>query len=801
MSLIPIKYISSNIIALYKNKAPVILISSIATGLIILLTIFFHSEILSFIINLKDNIIMKTGLTLINIALSIIAIFIILNSSYLYLKKARLIVSVVLFLLFTIGILAFYSPYNGIFSSFTLQGRTTLSGDFGKLIIGSQNLFGIIRLLFLFLFSIIMISPHNTKKFINLLKNSSIFIYINLLISIKKLYPPKKIKTPNLPNQDLKNINLIDPYNEKSDIIQDKSDLKDSNTISTITDNSNEIILNNKSLENHNEKTSNIIPDKTITSKNTNIRFNNLWNPKSKDNIINNDEKINYTNTNQSEINNFSWKLPSINELQESVEEPMRREDLEKTASTIKRTLNEYGVEVEIGQIKPGPTVTMYGLIPGWIRKFKQIKKMTPEGKPELDESGKPIMEKIENKTRVKVDHILSREKDLALALKTPAIRLENPVMGEAQVGIEVPNSKPSIVTLRSLIESNEFKSLKRDAALPVALGKDSSGETIVIDLSKMPHLLIAGATGSGKSVCINTIVSGLITQKSPAEIRLLLIDPKRVELTPYNGIPHLLTKVVVETEEVVGFLKGTIREMLDRYRLLEESGVRNIEAYNQKTKSQMPYLLVVVDELADLMMSAAFDVEQSICRLAQLGRATGIHLIVATQRPSVDVVTGLIKANFPSRISFGVTAQVDSRTILDTGGAEKLLGKGDMLYLPINASKPSRIQGVFISDNEVEKIVNFWESTTWGDIPIIDILTPSNESVNTNSPNNSNSDSDELIDKAIELAKNYNKLSTSLLQRRLRIGYPRAARLIDELEEQGIIGPGDGPKSRDVLI
>jgi len=250
-----------------------------------------------------------------------------------------------------------------------------------------------------------------------------------------------------------------------------------------------------------------------------------------------------------------------------------------------------------------------------------------------------------------------------------------------------------------------------------------------------------------------------------------------------------------------VGFLKGTIREMLDRYRLLEESGVRNIEAYNKKTKSQMPYLLVVVDELADLMMSAAFDVEQSICRLAQLGRATGIHLIVATQRPSVDVVTGLIKANFPSRISFGVTAQVDSRTILDTGGAEKLLGKGDMLYLPINASKPSRIQGVFISDNEVEKIVSFWETTPWSNIPQIDILTPSNEAVATNSTTNSSNDSDELVDKAIELAKNYNKLSTSLLQRRLRIGYPRAARLIDELEEQGIIGPGDGPKSRDVLI
>ena len=793
MSLIPVKFISLNLInTLYKNKVPIVIISFITTVIIVLLLTLFYSVISSFIINLKDNIIMNTGASLINITISAVAIFFILNSSYLYLKKARLILSVILILFFTIGIMAFYSPYNGILSSFTLQGRTTLGGDFGKSIIGSQNFLGIIRLLILLLISIALISPKNTKKIIDLLISSSIFIYINLLIFIQKLYLQKPKGKLNIPKENLNNnINQNYSLNIKPEIVQATTPLKDINKISTNSENTDGLDLNNSPAENNAyEGTLNKVPDQIIHSENPNTDVNSITT-----------EQQNHNNINQSQINNFSWGLPSINTLKESVEEPMKKEDLDKTASTIKRTLDEYGVEVEIGQIKPGPTVTMYGLIPGWIRKFRQTKKMTPEGKPQLDESGKPIMVKVENKTRVKVDHILSREKDLALALKTPSIRLENPVMGQAQVGIEVPNPKPSIVTLRSLIESTEFKSLKKDAALPVALGKDSSGETIVIDLTKMPHLLIAGATGSGKSVCINTIVSGLITQKSPAEIRLLLIDPKRVELTPYNGIPHLLTKVVVETDAVVGFLKGTIREMLDRYRLLEESGVRNIEAYNKKTKSQMPYLLVVVDELADLMMSAAFDVEQSICRLAQLGRATGIHLIVATQRPSVDVVTGLIKANFPSRISFGVTAQVDSRTILDTGGAEKLLGKGDMLYLPINASKPSRIQGVFISDNEVEKIINHWESTPWGNIPQIDILTPSNESVTTNAPANSGNDSDELVDKAIELAKNYNKLSTSLLQRRLRIGYPRAARLIDELEEQGIIGPGDGPKSRDVLI
>jgi len=697
--------------------------------------------------------------------------------------------------------MSFYSPYNGILSPFTLQGRTTLGGDFGKLIIGSQNLLAIIKLSLLLLTSIALVSPQSTKRILNLLINISIFIYINSLLLVNKLYISKTSKNPSISNENFNDKNQNYISNIESETLKVDTTLNNTNEIKSNPENLDETYSNeNFSIDNSSEKQSNIDLKKTIPPENTNIKFNKLWNPNTDINSIT-EEPINSDFSPQTISKNFLWNLPSIETLKKSVEEPMKTEDLDKTATTIQRTLQEYGVEVEIGQIKPGPTVTMYGLIPGWIRKFRQTKKMTPQGTPELDESGKPIMVKIENKTRVKVDHILSREKDLALALKTPAIRLENPVMGEAQVGIEVPNPKPSIVTLRSLIESNEFKSLKKDAALPVALGKDSSGETVVIDLTKMPHLLIAGATGSGKSVCINTIVSGLITQKSPAEIRLLLVDPKRVELTPYNGIPHLLTKVVVETDAVVGFLKGTIREMLDRYRLLEESGVRNIETYNKKTKSQMPYLLVVVDELADLMMSAAFDVEQSICRLAQLGRATGIHLIVATQRPSVDVVTGLIKANFPSRISFGVTAQVDSRTILDTGGAEKLLGKGDMLYLPINASKPSRIQGVFISDNEVEKIVNFWTTTPWGNMPLIDILTPANESTTTKSPTNSSNDSDELIEKAIEIAKNYKKLSTSLLQRRLRIGYPRAARLIDELEDQGIIGPGDGPKSRDVLI
>jgi S-DNA-T family DNA segregation ATPase FtsK/SpoIIIE len=294
--------------------------------------------------------------------------------------------------------------------------------------------------------------------------------------------------------------------------------------------------------------------------------------------------------------------------------------------------------------------------------------------------------------------------------------------------------------------------------------------------------------------------------EKTPSEIQLLLIDPKRVELTPFNGIPHLITPVVVENDKVVNLLKGLIQEMMDRYRVMEENGTRNIEAYNQKNnRSKMPYILVAIDELADLMMTAAFDVEQSICRLAQLGRATGIHLIIATQRPSVDVITGLIKANFPSRISFSVTSQIDSRTILDTVGSEKLLGRGDMLYQPIDATRPTRVQSVFISDQEIEAIVNHWGKIPWATRPKIDISTMEYVSEHSGSdPKSHSRDSDTrdaLTDRAIDLANRHSKISTSLLQRRLRIGYPRAARLMDELEEMGIVGPSDGSKSRDVII
>ena len=500
--------------------------------------------------------------------------------------------------------------------------------------------------------------------------------------------------------------------------------------------------------------------------------------------------------------NREQWAKPSIEMLENVQDRGVPEDQIRQTAETIRQTLADYNIEVEIGNIKYGPTVTMYGIIPGWIRKYKQVKLEDELGNPIRDQNGKQIVKRQEEKTRVKVDSILSREKDLSLALRTPSLRIETPVMGKAQVGIEIPNQEPAPVTLRSIMESPEYQNLRKDSDLPVALGKGTGGENIALDLAKMPHLLIAGATGSGKSVALNAIVAGLLMERSPAELRMLLVDPKRVELTPYNGIPHLLCPVIVEVDEVVGMLKGVINEMMNRYRQMEEIGVRNIEAYNKRMRDdKMPFLLVVVDELADLMMTAAFDVEQSICRLAQLGRATGIHLILATQRPSVDVVTGLIKANFPSRVSFGVTSHIDSRTILDTNGAEKLLGKGDMLYLPRDAARPLRAQGAYISDKEIDRLIEFWQSTPRAWMGDVNLRSVSDDDSDGNGSSATSPSTDALFDKAVELAYTQKKLSTSLLQRRLRIGYPRAARLMDELEENGIVSAGDGSKSRDVII
>ena len=497
------------------------------------------------------------------------------------------------------------------------------------------------------------------------------------------------------------------------------------------------------------------------------------------------------------------WTLPSLDLLEHGLAASITEEETALVAHKIEEALSHHAVQVTVDQIKPGPTVTLYGLTPGWSRRFREVKERDEDGNLLRDTQGKQVVNRVEEQTRVKVDSILAREKDLALSLAAPSLRIQAPVPGESVVGIEVPNRNPVLVTLRSVLEAPAFQDIVGKGGLALALGQGSGGDPAATDLRQLPHLLIAGATGSGKSVCINAIIASLVTQVPPSQLRLLLIDPKRVELTPFNGLPHLLTPVVVDTEPAVRTLKGMLREMFRRYRRMEELGVRNIEGYRRHPQAlePMPYLVIAIDEMADLMMSAPYDIEQTICRLAQLGRATGIHLIVATQRPSVDVVTGLIKANFPSRISFAVVSNVDSRTILDSAGAERLLGKGDMLFLSNATPKPQRVQGAFVSDQEIGRMMEFWRSQPAPPLPQIDLEPEPVESQDDTWEDGERSGSrDELLEKAVELASRYTHLSTSLLQRRMRIGYPRAARLMDQLEDEGIIGPGEQGKSREVL-
>ena len=492
-----------------------------------------------------------------------------------------------------------------------------------------------------------------------------------------------------------------------------------------------------------------------------------------------------------------TWAVPSLDLLKTVEQREVSKEEHQAVGNLIEQTLGEYSIEVTVKEIRPGPVVTQYGLVPGWVRRYREVKERNPDGSQARDGDGRMISSRVEEKTRVKVDHILAREKDLALALAAPSLRFEAPVPGESFVGLEVPNARREVVTLRSILESNAFQTLQKKARLPVALGQGSGGESVITDMAEMPHLLIAGATGSGKSVCINTIICSLMMQLTPLELQMYLVDPKRVELTAYNGLPHLAGPVLVEADQAVPALHALIVEMQSRYKRFEQKGARNIQGYNAKISKQedrIPYLMLVIDELADLMMTSPTEVETALCRLAQLGRATGIHLVVATQRPSVDVLTGLIKANFPSRASFAVSSQVDSRTVLDGAGAEKLLGRGDMLFMPTNAAKPKRVQGTYISDDEVDKIVTFWKKQKGlgQPFPTVEVdLTPA-DAGNVN---------DTLYQDAQSLAMKHNRISASLLQRKLGIGYAKAASLLDHLEDKGVVGPGDPGKSRNVII
>ena len=463
------------------------------------------------------------------------------------------------------------------------------------------------------------------------------------------------------------------------------------------------------------------------------------------------------------------YHLPSV-ELLSNVRGKPTSGDIKANAEVIKDTLKNFGIEVEMGEVRVGPTVTQYSLKP-----YKGVK----------------------------LTRITTLSDNLALALAAHPIRIEAPIPGQSLVGIEVPNQKVALVTLRELLESPEFKN--REHSMVMAIGKDVAGKVHVGDLTKMPHLLVAGATNSGKTVCINTLILSLLYQNTPETLRFIMVDPKRVELPLYNGIPHLLTPVITDAAKTINALKWTIGEMERRFDLLSTSGKRDIASYNKTASAnggeKMPHIVFIIDELADLMASSASEIEGGIIRIAQMARAVGIHLIVATQSPRVEVITGLMKANIPARIAFSVASLIDSRTILDTPGAEKLLGRGDMLYLTADMSKPKRLQGAFVSEDEMKDIVNFLR----GDEPpeYNDAVVAKNGAAiggTVNMFGGPSDDQDPIFDEAKRIVIESGKASASLLQRRLKLGYARAARVLDELEEAGIVGPADGAKPREVF-
>ena len=457
------------------------------------------------------------------------------------------------------------------------------------------------------------------------------------------------------------------------------------------------------------------------------------------------------------------WRLPSIETMAAPEPPGASEEEFQGMAREVEQALADHGVRVEVSGITAGPRVVQFGLSPGWVARRAAI-----EGS---------------ERSRVKVQSILTREKDLALALRTPYLRIEAPVPGEALVGLEVPVPTPTRVHLRAVMETPKFHKLLGKGGLPIAMGQDTGGEPVALDLAALPHMLIAGATGSGKSVQINSIIASFLLTKTPDQLRLLMVDPKRVELTPFNGIPHLIQPVIVEAEEVTESLRGLSREMIRRYKRMEELGVRNIEIYNERSEDKMPFLVLVVDELADLMMVAGFEVEQNLVRLAQLGRAAGIHLLLATQRPSVNVVTGLLKANIPARCAFAVSGQVDSRVILDSVGAEKLMSKGDALILHKESPKPERMQGALVYDEEVEALVNFWTEQEGPPVPVLNLESGEDDA-------GDGSVDVQQMDQARDLASRYPNLSTSVLERRLKVGGRRAEEILETLEEEGYLMP-----------
>ncbi|MCI8545725.1 MAG: DNA translocase FtsK [Clostridia bacterium] len=474
-------------------------------------------------------------------------------------------------------------------------------------------------------------------------------------------------------------------------------------------------------------------------------------------------------------VDDENYEMPPVNLLSQAAGKVAKgsKKVLTDTATKLQKTLYSFGVSAKVENVSVGPVITRYELKPA-------------EG--------------------VRVSKIAKLSDDIALNLAAESIRIEAPIPGKQAVGIEIPNKEKETVALRDIIDSDDFNESK--SKLSFALGKSVSGENVVTDIAKMPHVLIAGSTGSGKSVCINTLITSILYKAKPSEVKLIMVDPKVVELSVYNGIPHLLIPVVTDPKKAAGALAWAVQEMVNRYSLFAQKNVRDIKGYNAALEKEgidetMPQIVIIVDELADLMMVSPKDVEDAICRLAQMARAAGMHLVIATQRPSVDVITGIIKANIPSRIAFAVSSQVDSRTILDSMGAEKLLGKGDMLFYPSGASKATRVQGAFISDGDVEKIVDFLkkDGETVYNEDILETIEKANNSDRELEENSEDDEADPFLPEAIEAVIEIGSASASLIQRRFKVGYARAGRIIDQMEARGIISGYQGSKPREVLM
>lgn len=565
-------------------------------------------------------------------------------------------------------------------------------------------------------------------------------------------------------------IETIKHFKENSQKSEKPKDEKKNDNLN-VNVNGKSFEVNRKNMDRELDEIKNIIPEKVVAASKEQFEQQEIAQIK-----INEEAKVKKVDNKPEKVeidislnhDDGNYKMPPIGLLNKPVESDKpknAKKEILDSAKKLEDTLKSFGVDAKVVEINRGPTVTRFELQPN---------------------------------AGVKVSRIVNLADDIALNLAASGIRIEAPIPGKAAVGIEVPNKENTTVLLREILDSDKFRN--HPSKVSIALGKDIAGETVVADIAKMPHLLIAGATGSGKSVCINTLITSILYKAKPSEVKILMVDPKVVELGVYNGIPHLLIPVVTEPRKAAGALNWAVQEMVQRYKTFAEHGVRDIKGYNTLVKdpdAKLPQIIIIIDELADLMMVAPNDVEDAICRLAQMARAAGMHLVIATQRPSVDVITGVIKANIPSRISFAVSSQVDSRTILDMAGAEKLLGAGDMLYYPVGEPKPIRLQGAYISDKEVEAIVEHIKNQGQAEYSE-DII----EKINTEKGTVEDpGDNDELLPQAIEVILESGQASVSMLQRRLKVGYARAARLIDQMEARGIVGGFEGSKPRQILI